>query len=224
MDPNGRAQRTVFMRLTLLAAFAAVALVAGAALITGGSAVAAEEPAHIIDVKDGSFEVRSYGPIVIAETRVDGSRDRASNGGFQRLAGYIFGGNQSRDRFAMTAPVVQQPAAKGERFAMTAPVTEAPAGSGWLIQFAMPEGSQLARMPVPNDPSVSLREQPSRRVAVVRFSGNAPPATLSQKTEELRRWMAQRSLVAAGEPEFAFYDPPWTLPPFRRNEVIIPLQ
>lgn len=184
-----------------------------------GSASAVEEPPFDVVVRDGAFEVRDYAPAVVAETRLQGERDRAINGGFRRLARYIFGGNEPQREIAMTAPVTQRQS--GDRIAMTAPVTQVAADAGWTIAFFMPPGSRLADMPRPLDAQVELRETPPRRVAVVRFSGWATGSNLARHEAELRERLAARGDTAAGPVTYAFYDPPWTLPWLRRNEVMV---
>lgn len=188
------------MMIRLLAALAAL-------LLIGSSAMAAEEPPHRIEIQDGAFQVRVYAPMIIAETVAQGPRERAAGRGFDRLAGYIFGANQGRARIAMTAPVVQ-----------------APTADAWRIQFVMPQGSSMATLPSPNDSNVRLHAAPEERVAVVRFSGASPPATLERETARLRAWIAARRLREAGPARYAFYDPPWVLPAFKRNEVMIPVE
>lgn len=183
------------------------------------SASAVEEPPFSLVTRDGSFEIRDYAPAVVAETAIEGERDRAINGGFRRLAGYIFGANEPRREIAMTAPVTQHQG--GARIAMTAPVTQAQADAGWTIAFFMPPGSRLAEMPRPLDPSIALRETPPRRVAVVRFSGLATRDNLARHERQLRERLGARGERAAGPVTYAFYDPPWTLPWLRRNEVMV---
>ena len=89
--------------------------------------MAIEEPAYSVRLKEDAFEVRTYGERVIAETLVEGTLSEASNAGFRKVAGYIFGANRSREgsktEIAMTAPVMVSPS---QKIAMTAPVVQAP--------------------------------------------------------------------------------------------------
>lgn len=173
----------------------------------GQPAMANEQPAYQVETKDGAFEVRTYDAMIVAEVAVGGARETAINRGFDRLAGYIFGANQRRDRIAMTAPV-----------------TQAADGGQWRVRFVMPSIYTMASLPAPNDPSVQLREQPAQRVAVVRFSGAPNAQVLAQRAAALADWVAARGLVAQGEPSYAFYDPPWTPAFLRRNEVMVALR
>ena len=176
-----------------------------------------EEPAYTVEERDGDIEIRRYAPRVVAETEVTGTRDGASREGFRRIAGYIFGGNHRREKIAMTAPVSQRGA--GERIAMTAPVSQRGAGDRWTVAFTMPSAQTLRTLPTPDDARVALRLAPAQRVAVVRFAGSTDDAAVRARTEALARWAAARGLRTQGDAELNRYDPPWTPPFLRRNEV-----
>jgi hypothetical protein len=187
----------------------------------GGYVLAVEEPAFRSVLKDGPYEVRDYPALVVAETTVSGGQKEAAGQGFRRLAGYIFGGNRSVRKIAMTAPVAQQPTS--EKIAMTAPVGQTLTGEGWIVRFTMPSGYTLATLPEPSDPLVRLRETAPARFAVVRFSGLARPDDVSKQTSWLSTWMAQHKLAPSGPATLEQYNPPWTLWFLRRNEVMIPV-
>lgn len=204
-------------------------LVTGAVVLTGAAlarALLAErvaEPPFELVRHLPIFEVRRYAPLVLAETTVEGAWHDAGNEGFRRLAGFIFGGNEARgaqlagapgEKLAMTAPV-------GARLPMTAPVGARGAGQSWVISFVMPAGRTLEDLPTPRDPRVSLRAVPARLVAALRFSGRGSEEDFQRREAELRAKLAPQGLEPIGAAEFARYDPPWTLPFLRRNEVLI---
>lgn len=177
-----------------------------------------ETPAYRVEEADGTVEIRSYAAYVAAEVTVAGSRDGAINAGFRILAGYIFGGNASKAKVAMTTPVTQS-----EKIAMTAPVTQAGSDAGWTVQFMMPARYTLDTLPVPDDPRIRLVSVPARRMVVLTFPGMATTEGLQARTETLRGWAAARGIVLRGGPQFMFYDSPFTLPWSRRNEVAFDL-
>jgi SOUL heme-binding protein len=191
-------------------------------IMAAPAANAVEEPQWTLVYEDGAFSIRDYAPTVVAETHVSGERGAAINAGFRRLARFIFGGNEPNREIAMTAPVAQRP--EGERIAMTAPVSQIASNEGWVVTFYMPPGSRLQDMPRPLDDSVVLREEAARRVAVLRFSGLATQSNLARHADELRQRVEGRGEVASGDVSYAFYNPPWTLPWARRNEVMIALR
>ena len=126
--------------------------------------MATEEPKHrVLERRDG-WELRLYEPTVVAETTVTGDFGPGGNEGFRRLAGYIFGGNDGGRKLPMTAPVTRERRG-GTKIAMTAPVAQERSGGGWTVAFVMPAGQSIATLPKPDDPRVTLREVPARRVA-----------------------------------------------------------
>ncbi|MGI4952568.1 MAG: SOUL family heme-binding protein, partial [Janthinobacterium lividum] len=124
-------------------------------------------------------------------------------------------------RIAMTAPVAQADAVAGQRIEMTAPVAQAPAGAGWSIRFYLP--ADIADPPAPRDARVHIVTVPGETVAVLRFSGVASDGVIAAQRARLLGLLAPDAWVPSGPPVTWFYDPPWTLPPFRRNEVAVPV-
>lgn len=197
-----------------------LALLSGVAL-AGCSVVGirtVEEPAFSVVDRVGAVEIRAYGPRVAAEAVVAGAEEAARNDGFRKVAGYIFGANTQRAKIAMTAPVAQA----GERIAMTAPVAQGPAEGGrWRIRFFMPAGSTLENLPVPDDPAVRLVSVDGATMAVLRFSGARDGEAMAQAGRRLLAALEGSDWRASGEVVSWFYDPPWTLPFARRNEVAV---
>jgi hypothetical protein len=185
-----------------------------------------EEPAFQAVALVGDVEIRRYGDRIAAQTVVNGDNAAARNAGFQRLAGYIFGGNSRRVSISMTAPVAQSDAASAgsgsQTISMTAPVAQAPSGTGrWTVQFFMPAAYTMETLPVPRDPAVQLVVVPAETYAVLKFSGVGSVRAVDSHTAELITGLAGSGWRPNAEPVAWFYDPPWTLPPLRRNEVAV---
>ncbi len=178
----------------------------------------APEPAFTVVERVGGLEVRAYEPRVLAETVVRGDETGARSEGFRRLAGYIFGGNGTGGKIAMTAPVVQE---RGRTLAMTAPVEQGREAGGWRVAFVMPPGETLDTLPPPKDERVVLRAVPEERWAVRRYTGSTSPAAVAIETRALLAALEGSAWRPEGEVAAWFYDPPWTLPPFRRNEAAV---
>ena len=191
------------------------------------SAMAIEEPKYEVLTSQAPFELRHYAPTLIAQTIVEGDMDAASNKGFRLIADFIFGnnlaaGSEQAAKIAMTAPVTVEP--QSSKIAMTAPVTIEPqSGSAqqWRVHFVMPSQYTLATIPKPKNSSVTLHELPSKHFVVHRYSGFNTEARVQEKTDEALAWAKQQSLKAVGTPQLSRYDPPWTLPMFRRNEIMV---
>jgi hypothetical protein len=198
-------------------------------ILIASAAMATEEPKYVLLEKSEPFELRAYAPLIVAEVRVDGDLDAASSQGFRLIAAYIFGKNQVAEKMAMTAPVGIESSDqnKSAKIAMTAPVKieggkplEA-AGNQWTVSFVMPAEYTLASLPKPLNPQINIREVPAEKRAVITFSGFYNEEKVQEKTQALREWMKTKNLKSAGEPQFARYNPPWTLPFMRRNEIMI---
>ena len=194
-------------------------------LLWTGTLMATEEPKFESLRLEDNIEIRRYVPVIVAETFVDGDMDSATRRGFQRIADYIFGNNE---RIAMTVPVVAEPQDKAEKIAMTVPVSIEPqeaaatrmAGAQrWRIHFVTPSQYTLATLPKPLNPAIGLREIPARTYAVLTYSGSNTASTVQERTDQLLAWLQAQGIAPIGQPQLAHYNPPWTLPFLRRNEI-----
>ena len=185
--------------------------------------MATEEPKYELIEKSGEFELRQYQPMLIAEVLVDGDMDQASGKGFRLIADYIFGNNitetGSSKKIKMTAPVTIEP--RSEEISMTIPVSMKNISGRWQVSFVMPSKYTLDTIPLPNNKQIMLRKVPARKVAVLEFSGFVNEKNTANRTQELLKWMDKNNLISTGSIELSRYDPPWTLPFLRRNEIIV---
>jgi len=91
----------------------------------------------------------------------------------------------------------------------------------WRMFFVMPSQYTLATLPTPLSSEVKLKEIPAHRKAVIRFTGFNSQEKTQEKTAELKAWMKSKNLTPLGEPQLARYNPPWSIPFLRRNEVML---
>jgi len=198
-------------------------MILAAAAITLGAmdAMAIEEATYNVLRKENSFEIRDYAPHILAETVVEGDLEEAGNKAFNRLFRYISGENRSREKVAMTAPVSQEP--MGEKITMTAPVGQQRIQEKWAVSFMMPASYTLDTLPEPEDPKVTLRQVPARRMAAVRYSGFWSEKNYLRYKLELESWIHEKGLTIVGDPIWARYNPPFTPWFLRRNEILIPV-
>ncbi|MES1964354.1 heme-binding protein [Psychrobacter sp. AH5] len=194
--------------------------------------MATEEPNYTILNQSDDFELRRYDPQIVAETYVAGDQKQASNKGFRILADYIFGNNTApsgkSSKINMTSPVKMQPQ-KGDnkpsqKIAMTAPVNLQEQDGRWRVRFVMPSQYTMQTLPKPNNPEVKISEVPAQTYGVIQFSGLTGAEKVASKTAALKKWMQSQNLKQVGQPELARYNPPWTLPFMRRNEIMIRYQ
>ena len=192
-------------------------------LITSKTAMAIEEPKFNLIAKENAFELRVYQPKIIAEVSIDADLSESSSKGFRLIADFIFGNNTSRlggsEKISMTAPVSVYE--KSEQISMTAPLGVQEVKDGWKVYFVMPSQYTLDSIPKPNNAQVSIKQIPAKKFAVIRFSGLVDEEKMNKKVKDLNEWIVSRNLKAISNPELARYNPPWTLPFLRRNEVMV---
>lgn len=166
-------------------------------------AIAIEEPVYQVEKawEAEQIEIRAYAPRIMAVTGMN----EDSDSGFRVLAGYIFGGNAEEQKIAMTAPVQQTMAGEKE------------------MAFMMPAEYALKDLPQPEDQRVSFREAPAYTAAVIQFSGWASAEKADENWQQLQRFLIAEGIDITGEPTLNQYNPPWTLPFMRRNEIIVPV-
>ncbi len=201
-------------------------------LLISGETMAIEEPNYTVLSHIDDFELRHYDAQLVAQTWVSGDQDTASRQGFKILADYIFGNNTApsgeSSKISMTAPVTMQSdnqhQGMSQKIAMTAPVSMQQDDGKWSVQFTMPSQYTMQTLPKPNNPDVKILQVPAQTYGVIKFSGLAGSKKVAKKTEMLNSWMQNQQLMVVGTPELARYNPPWTLPFMRRNEVLIAYQ
>ncbi|KAF3552713.1 hypothetical protein F2Q69_00017574 [Brassica cretica] len=209
--------------------------------------IVVETPKYTVAKSGDGYEVREYPPAVSAEVTYDPSEFKGDkDGGFQVLAKYIgvFGKpeNQEGEKISMTSPVITKEGEKiamtspvitkeGEKIEMTSPVVTKEVGGRErkkktvTMQFLLPEMYKRAEdAPRPTDERVVIREEGGRKYGVVTFSGTAGESVVSEKVKKLTNDLERDGFKIVGEFVLARYNPPWTLPTFRTNEVMIPVE
>lgn len=169
-----------------------------------------EQPSYqVIGHLGDGVEIRTYGPSVVVETATGGDA-------FSRLFHYIAGANRRDETIAMTAPVVSHGGALGRPAAGPDPVSTP------VMRFFLPR--KIAdNPPKPTDPAVHIVDLPSRTVAALRFSGPLDAASIADHAKQLRATLAAAHRATVGAAYVLGYDPPFTIPFLRRNEVAIDL-
>ncbi len=174
-------------------------------------------PSYKVVKTVGSIQVRQYSQLLLAEVNITGDRDQAINDGFRLLAKFIFGDNINNSKINMTSPVMQY----STKIAMTAPVMQqAQADNTWKIQFIMPSEYTFLTLPKPKNTNIKIFQQPVQQFIVIQFSGIITEASLQKHLEQLKKYIIENNINAIGPEIYAFYNPPWTLPFLRRNEIM----
>lgn len=182
-----------------------------------------EKPAYTVLEKRDGYEIREYESYIVAETIVSGNRQEALTKGFQIIADYIFGNNASKNSIAMTSPVLESQTS--EKISMTSPVlsTENSLESR-TISFVLPSKYTLETLPTPNNAAVTIREVPSHKVAVLKFTWYATTPRIEKKKETLISLLENDQVLVTGDIQVAQYNPPLSMPLMLRNEIIVPIE
>ncbi|MBN2489066.1 MAG: heme-binding protein [Methanosarcinaceae archaeon] len=156
----------------------------------------------VIEELGDRVEIRQYGELTLISTV---SND--SDSGFRVLAGYIFGKNRQKTTISMTAPVIILP--KHGSIDMS---------------FVLPQGYDIHSAPEPDRSDILIHEMPPRKVATITFSGYAKGPVFKKNRAKLDKKLNEKGIKTKGEFFLMMYDPPWTPPEIKRNEVAIEVE
>jgi CRISPR/Cas system type I-B associated protein Csh2 (Cas7 group RAMP superfamily) len=149
------------------------------------------------------FEIRQYEELFVAKTKMNSADyENNSSTGFRRIAGYIFGSNESNQKIAMTSPVIMDMSDSVE------------------MAFIMPDNITEANAPSPADSRVILEKRPSKTIAVLTFGGWANTKKLAQKEKALIKLLNDHDISYFGDAIFMGYNPPYQVID-RKNEIAI---
>ena len=177
-----------------------------------------ESPKYRIISKDGDFEIRRYAPYIIAKVKVKGNFKESSSKAFKVLAGYIFGKNKGDTKISMTSPVEIE--SKPVKIEMTSPVIMNQSDDNYTMSFLMPSKYSLDELPKPLDKRIEFKEIKSRLIASHKYSWISSKVRNDIKAKELTEWLKENKKYRINNNYiYAGYNPPWTIPFFRRNEI-----
>jgi hypothetical protein len=181
-----------------------IAVVGVGLLIAGCQATRAgyESAPYKVVRSDGKFELRDYPTLTVVQTPMADAS--GSDGSFMRLFRFITGSNEAEQKIAMTTPVF-----------MSSSPTNA------TMAFVMPAKMKAAEVPKPSEGSVTVRELPAGRFAVLRYSGGRNAKNEAESLAKLKAWMEAEKLSVLSPPVYGYFDPPWIPAFLRRNEVML---
>lgn len=163
-------------------------------------------PYNVLE-KENNIELRHYDSLILVSTSMsEGMEEQGSP--FYKLFDYISGENQDARQIPMTAPVfMDQAGMKTEK-----------------MSFVLPATFKINDAPQPKDPSVQLEEIKDYTVAAIVFSGFLNQENINEHKAILREWIKNKGYKPTGEVRAAGYNPPFTVPALRRNEVLISVE
>jgi hypothetical protein len=168
--------------------------------------MALETPEYELISKDDGFEIRRYSEMIIATTSVQADYKSSTSSGFRRIASYIFGGNDKKMKIAMTAPVISDCPSEGL--------------NTFNISFVMPKEYSIDDLPKANTSLVSIEQESLGDVAVLTFGGWATESRSISYQQKLSALLKKSGIESQGGFMVAQFNSPWTLPMFRKNELM----
>ncbi|QPG04450.1 heme-binding protein [Salinimonas marina] len=175
--------------------------------------------------KDKDIELREYPQMVLVSTSMVNDEQGAA---FKRLFNYISGANNKASNIEMTAPVLMSTQQEQnnkppqrQQIEMTAPVLMHGENKKSMMSFVMPRGFTRQSTPEPTNPEVWVDEITNLKVAAITFSGTLSEDNKLQYTRQLKEWLSEQDVQIQGDAFTAAYNGPFTLPAFRRNEILI---
>lgn len=170
-----------------------------------------------------NYEIRKYNDYIAAEVTVNSVGMDGLIAGFSILADYIFGGNLEKQSVAMTAPVLTNER-KGESVAMTAPVLAKEENGSTTVTFSMPSKYTLETLPQANDTRIVFKKVSGKKMAAYRFTWYYTEERINQKKKFFKELLERDNVQIVGEPIFAGYTAPFTIPFMIRNEIVIEVE
>jgi hypothetical protein len=166
-----------------------------------------EKQAYKVIKKEDEFEIRYYPPATFATIQSSAKNYRELSGnGFRKIAGYIFGNNESSSKIAMTTPVHMDINDEGSS-----------------MSFVMPSAYDINNLPRPNDANVKLHQTPGEYVAAIAFGGFANDASIKRYATELEKSLEKKGIKSIGHFRYLGYNPPYQLVG-RKNEIIVTVE
>jgi len=163
-------------------------------------------PYTVVAKRDG-YELRHYDPAILVQVTVTGDAQSAGSMGFGSLVRYISGDNEPGRKMAMTSPVLQESAHATRH----------------VVSFVLPKNVSVDDIPRPRDARVTTVAVPARDMAALTYIGRWTQKKFEENASELVAHLNRDGFSELGSPSWARYDPPWTPPFLRRNEVLVEL-
>lgn len=161
---------------------------------------------RVVKAEEG-FELRYYPPATFATVKSSAKSYRELSGsGFRKIAGYIFGGNETSTKIAMTSPVHMD-------------INEKESS----MSFVMPSKYDVKSLPKPNDAKVEIHQTPGEYAAAIEFGGFANDASIRKHADLLKQLLDEKGVKTIGNFRYLGYNPPYQIIA-RKNEIVVAVE
>jgi len=150
------------------------------------------------------IEIREYKDLVLAT--ISTNKD-SQNNNFRTLFKFISGENKKDQEIKMTTPVFQQNIRDQDS-----------------MSFVMPDKFNKEDLPTPKNKNIKIEILENTKFIVIRFSGRSVDKNFNKFQKVLERAIKENNIKAdLANPINAYYNSPWTISFFKRNEVLFRL-
>tara|TARA_B110000438_G_C15819454_1_gene653650 strand:+ start:1725 stop:2231 length:507 start_codon:yes stop_codon:yes gene_type:complete len=160
--------------------------------------MAYEEATYSVVYQNDVYEVRNYNDRLAIQANYTNQSE-----GFRKLFNYISGSNIDAKKISMTIPA-----------------TQSNENGSKVIQFFLPSNFTKTNAPKPNDTAVKLVIIKQGYYAIIRYSGQLSENNFVKHKNILKDHLLKDKIEIISPSIRATYNGPFTLPFFRRNEVM----
>lgn len=160
-----------------------------------------ERPEYKVILSEPPFEIRLYEAFWIVEYSNEADPDILN--GFGTLFRYISNENEDRQKINMTVPVIEEMLEGRMKMA-----------------FVVPK-EHWNDIPQPENKLLSLKKFESGLFGVIRYSGRSDSSRENEMKKNLDGWLNENEYRSVDNYMLAFYNPPFTPPILRRNEILV---
>lgn len=164
-----------------------------------------EQYSYTVIKKYDKFEIRQYDSALFSSVKLSkkGYKENSSEG-FRILAGYIFGDNESKEKIAMTSPVMME------------------LGDTTKMMFMVPKSKNLGNLPNPKNSKIVFEKQEEKTFAAISFDGWADDEKIEKYKSILKEELLKEKIQFVNTFMFLGYNPPYEVMN-RRNEIVVEL-
>ena len=193
------------MKIIIIIIISILLLIAIAQIYLSRSTQQTEQHSYKVIKKFDKFEIRKYEPALFSSVKLNKKGyNESSSEGFGILAGYIFGDNETKEKIAMTSPVVME------------------LGDTSKMMFMVPKNYNLKNLPNPKNSKIVFEKEEEKIIAAIRFDGWADDEKIEKYKTILRNELVNEKLNFINKFSFLGYSPPYEVMN-RRNEIVVEL-
>ena len=195
----------IHMKIVIIIISISVSTIAIAQIYLSRSTQQTEQHSYKVIKKFDKFEIRKYDAALFSSVKLNqkGYKESSSEG-FRILAGYIFGDNETKEKIAMTSPVVME------------------LGDTSKMMFMVPKNYNLKNLPNPKNSKIVFEKEEEKIIAAIRFDGWADDEKIEKYKTILMNELVKEKLSYINKFSFLGYNPPYEVMN-RRNEIVVEL-